>query len=182
MPKLRKLILCMYIWYSAVVYDEFLEEFLQSGRELQIWRKVVLGARNNNFRRGATWNNNRGGGKGGGGREIWVNLPLRASAWKRRWKWRRSFSCYVSRLKMKNIQKKKIVRVSLLLITLFTMLNTICLGYAQGEKCQWINQRQERCRSETKKVASETKLSSKWKMFLQDTTNKESYFLFWLKK
>ena len=29
-----------------------------------------------------------------------------------------------------------------------------------------------------KKVTSETKLSSKWKMFLQDTTNKESYFLF----
>ena len=164
-----------------MVYDEFLEKFLQSGRELQICAKLFW-VQGTTTLEGVARETTIGGRKGGGGCEIWVNLPLHTSAWKRRWKWRRSFSCYVSRLKMKNIQKKKIVRVSLLLITLFTMLNTICLGYAQGEKCQWINQRQERCRSETKKVASETKLSSKWKMFLQDTTNKESYFLFWLKK
>ena len=132
-----------------MVYDEFLEKFLQSGIELQIWRKVVLGARNNKFRRVATWNNNRGAE--GGGREIWFNLPLHTSAWKRRWKSRRSFSCYVSRLKMKDIKKKKIVRVSLLLITLFTMLNTICLGYTQGKKFEGINQREERRRSETKR-------------------------------
>ena len=85
------------------------------------------------------------------GREMWFNLPLHTSAWKRRWKSRRNFSCYVWRLKIKNIRKKKIVRVSLLLITLFTMLNTVCLGYVQGKKFEGINQREERRMSETKR-------------------------------
>ena len=61
---------------------------------------------------------------GGGKREMGFNLPLHISAWKRGWMSRRSFSCFVLRLKIKKIYtEKKIVRVSLLLFALFSMLN-----------------------------------------------------------
>ena len=46
----------------------------------------------------------------------------------------------------KYIYRKKIVRVSLLLITLFSMLEIVCLGYVQREKFERINQREERHR------------------------------------
>ena len=130
----------------------------------------------NKFRRGATWNNNRG--TEGGGREIWFNLPLHTSAWKRRWKSRRSFSCYVSRLKMKNVKKKKIVRVSLLLITLFTMLNTVCLGYAQGKKFEGINQREERRRSETKRWLVKPSFHQSGKCFCKILPTRKAIFSF----
>ena len=49
--------------------------------------------------------------KSGWGREMWFNLPLLhtsdTSAWKRSWKSRRSFLCFISRLKIKNIQRKR---------------------------------------------------------------------------
>ena len=62
--------------------------------------KFLLGARNK-FRRGAMWNNNPGA------RDMWFNLPLHTSAWKRGWKSRRSFSCFVSRLKIKKYTEKR---------------------------------------------------------------------------
>ena len=90
----------------------------------------------------------------------------------------RSFSCFVSRLKIKiYIYKKEIVRVSLLLITLFSMLKTVCLRYVQ-RKIKGLKEstREKRDTGQRRKVTSEIKLPSKWKMFLQDSTNKEELF------
>ena len=57
------------------------------------------------------------------------------------------------------------------------MLKTVCLGYrAYKEKSLKESTRETRGAGQRRMVTSETNLSSKCKMFLQDTTNKEELF------
>ena len=58
------------------------------------------------------------------------------------------------------------------------MLNTICLGYAQGEKCQWINQRQERCRSERKRWLVKPSFHQSGKCFFKILPIRRAIFSF----
>ena len=158
----------------------FLAKSLRSGRRSQILkRKVLLGARKK-FRRGASETTIWGGG--GGGVRCDLIFFLTHISMRARLKVRRSFSCFVSRLKIKKYTEKKIVRVSLLLITLFSMLKTVCLGY-RTRKNVWKNQpekREAQVRDEWWQVKPIFHQSGKcfWKIL----PTRKSYFLFWLKK
>ena len=132
---------------SAVVYGDFLAKSLQNRRKRQIWHNVSFGSKEK-FRRGATGNNNRG--RGSGGCVMWFNLPLHTSVWKRRWKSRRSFSCFISRLKRKNITKKDRLSILITHSAIFDVGN--CLFGIRKRKKVWKDQPQtgERHKSQTK--------------------------------
>ena len=123
--------------------------------------------------------------KSGWGREMWFNLPLLhtsdTSAWKRSWKSRRSFLCFISRLKIKNIQRKRSSECLYYSSRYFRcwklhqvdhggifhgILN-MCHNLSKNNKktkFERINQREERRRSETKGDRwNQYKLPTKWK-------------------
>ena len=153
----------------------FLAKSLRSGRRTKFGRKVLLGARKK-FRRGARETTIWGGG-GGVGREMWFNFfPYIHQHGSEAESQTKLFVLCFS-IKNKKCTEKKIVRVSLLLITLFSMLKTVCLGYrTYKEKSLKESTRETRGAGQRRMVTSETNLSSKCKMFLQDTTNKEELF------
>ena len=90
-----------------------------------------------------------------------------------RLKVRRSFSCLVSRLKIKKYTEKK--------IAIFDVENCL-FGIPYKDKCLKESTRETRGAGQRRMVTSETNLSSKWKMFLENTTNKEELFSLLIKK
>ena len=96
-------------------------------------------------------------------RPIWHHFT---SAWKQGWKSRRSFSRFISRLKIKNMQKKDCPSIFITHRAIFVVENSVTLtiaGYStafwicpiiclkiQGKEFERINQREERRTSETK--------------------------------
>ena len=100
---------------------------------------------------------------------MWFNLPLLhtsdTSAWKRSWKSRWSFLCFISRLKIKNIQRKRSSECLYYSSRYFRcwklhhldhggifhgILNMCHNLLKNKKKFERINQREERRRSETK--------------------------------
>ena len=142
--------------------------------------------------------------KSGWGREMWFNLPLLhtsdTSAWKRSWKSRRSFLCFISRLKIKNIQRK---RSSECLYyssrhfrcwklhhldhggTFHGILN-MCHNLSKNNKKQNLKEstREKKGAGQRRKVTGETNTSfqQSGKCFCKILPTAKTYFLFWLKK
>ena len=148
--------------------------------------------------RGATWTKIRVGG------EMWFNLPLLhtsdTSAWKRSWKSRRSFLCFISRLKIKNIQRK---RSSACLYYssryfrcwklhhldhggIFHGILNMCHNLSKNNKKQSLKEstREKKGAGQRRKVTGEynTSFPQSGKCFCKILPTAKTYFLFWLKK
>ena len=76
------------------------------------------------------------------------------------------------------IENKKIYSKK---IAIFDVENCL-LGIAYKDKCLKVSTRETRGAGQRRMVTSETNLSSKWKMFLENTTNKEELFSLLTKK
>ena len=142
--------------------------------------------------------------KSGWGREMWFNLPLLhtsdTSAWKRSWKSRRSFLCFISRLKIKNIQRKRSSECLYYSSRYFRcwklhhldhggifhgILN-MCHNLSKNNKKQSLKEstREKKGAGQRRKVTGETNTSfqQSGKCFCKILPTAKTYFLFWLKK
>ena len=175
-----------------MIFGEFVTEWKKLKR--QIRHKVSIGCKEGVPReQKSRW-----------GREMWFNLPLLhtsdTSAWKRSWKSRWSFLCFISRLKIKNIQRKRSSECLYYSSRYFRCWKLHHLDHggifhgilnmyhnlSKNNKKQSLKEstREKKGTGQRRKVTGETNTSfqQSGKCFCKILPTAKTYFLFWLKK